>query len=79
MRKVTIDEILRAERDLDLDRSDTYLVSYPHFVRFFQDLKRITEHNLIVGANMVYGWMPTILDYKARDFAGVTALLGVSG
>ena len=75
MRKITIHEVLRAERDMILDRRDTYLVSYPHFVRFFQDLKRITEHDVVVGTNMVYGWMPTALDWKARSFAEVAALL----
>jgi hypothetical protein len=75
MRKISIDELIAAERIIDLDRGDTYLISYPEFVRFYRELDVIDRHHLIVGASMVYGWMPTILGFKSRNFETVTRLV----
>ncbi len=47
-------------------RSD--FISYPEFLRYFSDLEMITRHNLIIGINFVYAWMPTIFDFRSDNF-----------
>jgi hypothetical protein len=47
-------------------RSD--FITYPEFLKYFTDLDEITKHNLIIGINFVYGWMPTIFDFRSDNF-----------
>ena len=75
MLQVSIEQLAAAARKADFSSMATYLVSYPEFVRYFQQIDVIDRHHLIVGASMVYGWMPTILHFKSRDFDAVTPLL----
>ncbi len=50
-------------------------VSYPHFLNYFSDLKNITQHNLIIGINFTYGWMPTIFDFRSDNFEEAVTIL----
>jgi hypothetical protein len=43
-------------------------ISYKEFVKYFADLKTITKHNLIIGINFTYGWMPTIFEFCSDNF-----------
>ncbi len=42
-------------------------ISYAEFVKYFEKVKEITKHELVIGINFVYGWMPTIMDFKKYD------------
>ena len=37
--------------------------------------EEITEHDLVVGANFTYGWMPTILNFKSDEFSSAISIL----
>lgn len=56
----------------DKERRDSYVETYPEFVKYFKKLDKITYHDAVIGAHAVYGWMPTILtiqkgsDHKSR-------------
>ena len=53
-----------------------YDFSYPHFLEYFENLTPITKHNLIIGINFVYGWMPTILTFKGnKNFEEAVGIL----
>jgi hypothetical protein len=43
-------------------------ISYPEFLKYFSDLKTLTRHNLTIGINFTYGWMPTIFDFRSDKF-----------
>jgi len=75
MHEALIDRIIRNEPQLQIDRSSSYLRSYPEFLRYFRDLPVIDEHHLIIAANFTYGWMPTILHFKSDRFAEAVAIL----
>lgn len=49
----------------------TYLKSYPEFIKYFERIKKIENHHLIIGANFTYGWMPTILLFKNNNSESV--------
>jgi|GEM_PF-4230958 len=53
----------------------TYLMSYPHFIDYFNNVKTITFHELTIGINFTYGWMPTIFDYRDNKFTIVLDIL----
>ncbi|MDF1821050.1 MAG: hypothetical protein P1U64_05745 [Alcanivoracaceae bacterium] len=43
-------------------QDDSYIISYPHILSYFSGLKEIRDADVVRGAHMVYGWMPTVLD-----------------
>lgn len=55
-------DVFEIEAGILIERADPYIRSYPHLVRFFQGRTTITESDVVCGAHMVYGWMPTILE-----------------
>lgn len=72
-------DIFELEAQTAIDRSSSYIVSYPHIASYFSCLQEITEQDVIRGAHMVYGWMPTVLDLHigdaGRDLVQATQLL----
>jgi hypothetical protein len=53
--------------DFKIQRQSDY-ISYPEFLKYFNDLQSITRHNLIIGINFTYAWMPTIFDFRSDYF-----------
>ena len=53
----------------------TYLKSYPHFIEYFNKIQSITLHELTIGVNFTYGWMPTIFDFRSNQFEVVLEIL----
>lgn len=45
----------------DIPESDPYIAAYPALRDYFNCLKEIKADDVIRGAHMVYGWMPTVL------------------
>ena len=43
-------------------QDDSYIISYPHILSYFSALETIGGADVVRGAHMVYGWMPTVLD-----------------
>jgi hypothetical protein len=65
---VTIDKFFKDSKNFEVN-DQTYYVSYPVFLKYFSDIKDdITKHNLIIGINFTYGWMPTIFDFRSDNF-----------
>jgi hypothetical protein len=42
-------------------------LSYPHLLKYFHDQEAVSEHEFIVGAHSVYGWMPRMLSIHDED------------
>jgi len=55
----------------------TYVQSYPHMIDYFKKIKTLTVSDVVIGAHMIYGWMPTILrvDKKKTDPQEVVRIL----
>lgn len=64
---VSIDNFFKDCNNFKVDKQ-TYDVSYPEFLKYFSDIKTITKHNLVIGINFTYGWMPTIFDFRSDNF-----------
>jgi len=50
-------------------------ISYPEFIKYFRDLKTIDRHNLSIGINFTYGWMPTIFEFRSDNFDETLGIL----
>ena len=55
-------EVFDLEQNTYIDNSISYLISYPHMIGFFEKKETIEPSDVVCGAHMVYGWMPTIID-----------------
>jgi len=64
---ITVNKFFSDGNGFEVQRRSDYL-SYQEFLRYFSDLKTITRHNLIVGINFTYGWMPTIFKFRSDRF-----------
>lgn len=67
MPEITIENIIAAERLVKIDKKSPYLRAYPEILRYFRNVDTFTRHEFIVGAHIVYGWMPTILEISSND------------
>lgn len=69
-------DVYQLESQTQIDRTQSYIRSYPHILASLASCQVLTEQDFICGAHMVYGWMPTILEIHATESLGV--LDGVS-
>jgi hypothetical protein len=52
---------------------DSYVISYPYLLEYFASKSSFEAGDVVRGAHMVYGWMPTILElYPEREKEGLT-------
>ncbi|MHA1674334.1 MAG: hypothetical protein ACTSYI_11995 [Promethearchaeota archaeon] len=59
----------------DVKIETNYARSYHHFIEFFANIEKIEEHHFFISTNFVYGWMPTILNYKSDRITECVSLL----
>jgi hypothetical protein len=66
-------------RETQILQDDSYIVSYPHLLDYFASAHTITPGDVVRGAHMAYGWMPTILELYPengeRDLAAAANIL----
>lgn len=72
-------DIFNLEPTTAILRDDPYIASYPHLLDYFGSKARIAVCDVVCGAHMVYGWMPTVLelypDVERCDLAAAADLL----
>jgi len=74
--KLTLNTTTLSESKNNDDRRIlSYIISYPYFVSFLDDKAEIKKEDLVILANYVYGWMPTVLVWKNDNFAEVLSIL----
>lgn len=71
---ISLDKFFRDGANFEIKRQSDYL-SYPEFLKYFSDIKTITQHNLTIGINFTYGWMPTIFDFRSDNFVEALDIL----
>jgi len=67
--------VYACHRDSSPPVDSSYLASYPAIIEHFQAIEHFTPNHLIVGAHLVYGWMPTILELNFSSLDEAVALL----
>ena len=66
--------IFSLEPPTTIPKDKSYIISYPYMISFFRDKDTFTEADVVCGAHMIYGWMPTILDlYPAKSGLNLSA------
>jgi hypothetical protein len=63
--KIAFSDIVKDAKELKFESKngqiDSYIRSYPEFLKYFTSKTELFEHDVIIGSHFVYGWMPTIL------------------
>jgi hypothetical protein len=73
--KVTIERLRQNAEKVNISSSSSDYIAYPEFLKYFADLKTITKHNVIIGINFSYGWMPTMFDFRSNNFNEIVDIL----
>jgi len=67
-----LEKIFALEPSIPVPRQDSYIESYPYLCSHFSTKTVIHPEDVVLGAHMVYGWMPTVLGLDmgaARGFS----------
>lgn len=67
-RTVSFEKFYKDGKGFKSSDNKTYYISYIEFLRYFENITELTKHDLIIGINFVYGWMPTIFDFCSNKF-----------
>ncbi len=59
-------DIFALEPGTVIDRRASYILSYPYLLSYFAAKPELGVEDVVRGAHMVYGWMPTVLELHAR-------------
>jgi hypothetical protein len=54
-------EVFVLEHTVKISPDDPYVAAYPHLIDFFKGKSSFGPGDVVCGAHMVYGWMPTVL------------------
>lgn len=55
-------DIFALEPATQILADDSYVVSYPYLLEYFSSKPSLNAGDVVCGAHMIYGWMPTILE-----------------
>ena len=55
-------DIFTLEPNTTIMKDDSYILSYPHLLSYFASKQSLSAEDVVRGAHMAYGWMPTVLD-----------------
>ncbi len=64
MRMLTLEKLKQDATNFSLLIKNSYIDSYPEFVKYFKQIDTIGWHHMVIGSHFVYGWMPTIAAAK---------------
>lgn len=60
-------DVFELERNTNISKDDSCLLSYPFLLNYFAAKASITPEEVVCGAHMAYGWMPKILDLYTKE------------
>lgn len=64
--KITIENLIDEAENFKIENKSD-LICYPEFIEYFKSISEINKHNLVIGINFTYGWMPTIFGFKTNE------------
>lgn len=74
-KNLTYEKLRSDVEKFTLAENDSYIETYPEFLRYFSSLEIIERHHLIISSHFVYGWMPTIIHLDIKDIDQILLLL----
>lgn len=78
MKNLNFETILKDAEKFVLTKNDSYIRTYPEFLKYFASIDQIEEHHLVIASHFVYGWMPTIIQLNLEQKDKVLFLLNAA-
>ena len=75
---LNLENILKEAKLFKPPIEDSYIQTYPEFIKFFRNKNEITKHDLVISSHFVYGWMPTIIDLNLDNLDEVLNYLNLA-
>jgi hypothetical protein len=78
LKNLSFEKFQKSATSFEVDPNNlknSYLKTYPEFLKYFDTPNEITEHDLIISSHFVYGWMPTIINLRLENKNQVLSLL----
>jgi hypothetical protein len=73
-RKITTEKFFQDGANVKIGNPSDH-IAYAEFVRYFKDRPIISLHDLVIGINFTYGWMPTIFEFQSVQFDEAVSIL----
>lgn len=73
--KISLEKLREDEGKVVFEKDKSYLVAYPEFLKYFEDVDVLTVHHLVIGIHFTYGWMPTIFNFKNKELEKAVEIL----
>ncbi|WP_321995783.1 hypothetical protein [Draconibacterium orientale] len=77
-KNLNIEKLKRDAENFSVSGNDSYIESYPEFLKYFEYLELIEKHHLIISSHFVYGWMPTVIHLDTKNIEKVLVLLNAA-
>ena len=61
------DRLFADEINTPIDRLNSFIITYPSLLQFFQRRDAISSSDFVIATHMVYGWMPTMLELYTNN------------
>lgn len=61
------DRLFADEINTPIDRLNSFIITYPSLLKFFQERDTVSSSDFVIASHMVYGWMPTMLELYTPD------------
>jgi len=74
-KNLTFKKVLQDAQEFKVSTNNSYIEVYPEFLNYFNSLKTIEKHHLIISSHFVYGWMPTIIKINTQNIVNLLVLL----
>ena len=67
LRASALARVFDCEPRTPIPKDDSYIRSYPHILAYFEHREVFDTADLVRGAHLAYGWMPTVLKLNPRS------------
>ncbi len=75
MKNLNFERILKDAEKFSFTENNSYIQTYPEFIKYFENVDIIERHHLVIASHFVYGWMPTIIQLNLEEEDNVLLLL----
>lgn len=75
LKNLKFENIKNDAENFVITENDSYIETYPEFLKYFKNIDKIKKHHLIISSHFTYGWMPTIINIDTTEIDKVLFLL----
>ena len=75
LKNLKFENIKKDAESFTITENDSYIETYPEFLKYFKNIEMIEKHHLIISSHFTYGWMPTIIYLDTEQIDKVLFLL----